>query len=189
MSAFGIAVGIGVRYPTYPVWCLCCVWTRLAIGLLIKAGNNAFQAAGPLNIIQADGRAGIIAASTVGLFSAALYVLVSPRAAWVSPLVTAGLCVSIVLVFVLAGGPAVGIHGLGITASTWTRYHIAVVIAAFRGKSPLRFGAFLIGPNRLDCCAYPALLTNFAIASCKIGSHQADNKDPQAVNSHRLTQC
>ena len=143
VSAFGIAVGIGVRYPTYPVWCLCCVWTGLAIGLLIKAGNNAFQAAGPLNIIQADGRAGIIAASTVGLFSAALYVLVSPRAAWVSPLVTAGLCVSIVLVFVLAGGPAVGIHGLGITASTWTRYHIAVVIAAFRGKSPLRFGAFL----------------------------------------------
>jgi hypothetical protein len=143
VSAFGIAVGIAVRYPNYPVWCLCCVWTGLAIGLLIKAGNNAFQAAGPLDIIQADGRAGIIAASTVGLFSAAFYVLVSPHVARASLPVTAGFCVSIVLVLVLAGGPAVGMHGLAITASTWTRYHIAVVIAAFRGKSPLKFGAFL----------------------------------------------
>ena len=105
VSAFGIAAGIDVRYPTYPVWCLCCIWIVLVIGLLVKAGDNAFQAAGPLDIIRTDCRAGVIAASTVGLFSVAFYALVSPRAVWVSLPVAASLCVSIVLVLVLTGRP------------------------------------------------------------------------------------
>jgi hypothetical protein len=139
----GIAAGVAVRYPTYQVWCLCCVWIGLTTALLVKNGDKALHAAGPLDVIRADGRASVAFATVVGLYGAAFYVLVYAQAVPVGSAEAAGFCFSVVLTLSLAGGPTVGKHGLSITASVWTRYHIAVMIAAFRGESPLRFSEFL----------------------------------------------
>ncbi len=108
------------------------------------------QAVGPRDVIRADGRYGLVYGLIWGFAAGSGCGLLAMRAFGLVSGVAFG------LVCWLAFGLAFGLAG---GAGTWTRFHIAVVIAAIRKLGPLRFGAWLdwaheAGLLRLSGIAY-----------------------------------
>lgn len=107
----------------------------LVAGLAAGLIDSSPQAVRPRDVIHADGLFGLVAGLAAGLGAGLPFGL----AAWLhghrlSDGLGAGL--EVVLVFGLTVAISIG-------ASSWVRYHIAVVLAAGRGNGPLRFGALL----------------------------------------------
>lgn len=101
-------------------------------GLLDGLRDPSPQAIGPRDLIRADGHYGL----TIEL----AFVLLIWFIWFVPVLVGAPLVVPIWHGTVLAIGLTIGVS---VASGVWVRYHVAVVLAAFRGQAPLRFGAFL----------------------------------------------
>ena len=110
-------------------------------GVVIGLNDASPQAIGPRDVIRADGQYGVVIGVGIGLL-----IGVGDGAG--------------VVVAVWTGVVGGLVGGLGIGAKAWTRYHIAVTIAALPPRSgPLRFSAALewayqAGLLRLSGVAY-----------------------------------
>jgi hypothetical protein len=144
--ATGVGVGAGLAIG-FVLGLAAGVGTGLSTGLV----DESPQAVGPQDVVRADGLYGLIVGLVVAV---ACGIAFGPGFALVSgnpSSIVIGLVAALVL------GLAVG---LGIGARAWTRYRIAVVIAALPPRSgPLRFGAALdwayqAGLLRLSGVAY-----------------------------------
>ncbi|WP_141955440.1 NACHT domain-containing protein [Actinoallomurus bryophytorum] len=113
----------------------------LAVGLAAAFSDPSPEPVSPQDVIHADGRFGLTLGLTFGLPSGLVVGLV------------VGLTVGFAsgLVGGLVGGLTGGLTGwLALGSNVWLRYHICVVVSASRGRTPLRFGAFLEWAYRAD---------------------------------------
>jgi hypothetical protein len=107
----------------------------LVAGLAVGLIDSSPQAVRPRDVIHADGFFGLAAGLAAGFAAGLPFGLV----AWRQEHRLAA-ALQVVLEVTLVLGLTVVIS---IGASSWVRYHIAVVCAALRGNGPLRFGALL----------------------------------------------
>jgi hypothetical protein len=151
----GIALGLILAYVTgdntwIPSMLISFLAFGLAGGLAIALNDPSPQAFGPREVIRADGQFGLAVVLAIVLvgglpIGVTIGFFAGPMAGFTSALPLA-------LTYGLAAGLSYG-------ASAWTRYHIAMVIAAIRRSGPLRIGAALewayqAGLLRLSGVAY-----------------------------------
>ena len=106
----------------------------LVFGLQYGVETNSPEAIGPRDLLRKDRQYGLVVGLVAGLAGGLLYGI------------PAGLADGAAFGFLygLAGAVSVGVsYSLTLGAESWTRYCIAVGIAAIRRSGPLRFGAAL----------------------------------------------
>ena len=153
-GVLGLGFVVHLFFRTWNNWLAPMLITGLLTGLVFGfwtgVADASPQAVGPRETIQADGQYGLV----LGLLTCLMFWLAEVLAIPLEGGLAYGLAVQ------FAAGSTVGLgFGLSMGAPAWTRYHIAVMIAAIRRSMPLRFGASLdwayqAGLLRLSGTAY-----------------------------------
>jgi hypothetical protein len=142
----GLALGLAGRFAS-PVIAVLTFALGLALmaTLVLDVKDSSPQAIGPRDVIQADRRFGLLAGLAFGVGGALAGGLAGALARWLAARLGVGLATEHGgLVLGLTEGLTLGLaFGLAFGAASSVRYRIGVLIGAFRGSLPTKFGAFL----------------------------------------------